>query len=310
MTEDDVEDMEIVGMGWLPDFPDHRDYDIDTAKPHRDLEDLGQKGSINGMIKRIGMKIPKNPGLPRTVNLTRYCSKIEDQGSIGSCTAQAGVGILEYFERKAKKKHIEHSRLFLYKVTRNLLHLTGDTGAYLRTTMAAMRLFGVPPEEHWKYRTSQYDVEPSAFCYAFAKEYQAIQYFRLDPPGVWGPPLRKRVKMFLAHGIPSMFGFSVFSSYTQARNDGEIPFPSMREKRVGGHAVVAVGYDDRKRIKNNINNKTTTGAFLIRNSWGRGWGQRGYGWLPYSYVDMALARDFWSLLKNEWVDLKVFGLEK
>lgn len=65
---------------------------------------------------------------------------------IGSCTANAGVGLVEYFERRAFGKHLDASRLFLYKVTRNLLHLTEDTGAYLRTTMAAMALFGVPPK--------------------------------------------------------------------------------------------------------------------------------------------------------------------
>ena len=105
---------------------------------------------------------------------------MEDQGTLGSCTANAGVGLVEYFERKAFGRHIDASRLFLYKVTRNLLRLTGDTGAYLRSTMGAMRLFGVPPEEYWEYDISQFDKEPPAFCYAFASNYQAIKYVRLD----------------------------------------------------------------------------------------------------------------------------------
>jgi C1A family cysteine protease len=75
-----------------------------------------------------------------------------------------------------------------------------------------------------------------------------------------------------------------------------------------GHAIVAVGYNDRKRIKNTKCNKTTTGALLIRNSWGTEWGDEGYGWMPYEYVENKLALDFWSLLSMDWVDTKQFGI--
>lgn len=105
------------------------------------------------------------------------------QLSLGSCTANAGVALVEYYERRAFGKHIDASRLFLYKSTRNLLKWTGDTGAFLRSTMEAMVLFGVPPEDYWKYVVADFDKEPSAFCYAFAQNYQALNYYRLDPPG-------------------------------------------------------------------------------------------------------------------------------
>jgi C1A family cysteine protease len=203
---------------------------------------------------------------------------------------------------------MDASRLFLYKVTRKLLNFEGDTGAFLRTTIGAMALFGVPPEQYWPYTDDpeKYDEEPPAFCYAFAQNYQALNYFRLDPPGYPKDKLLTRIKDLLSCNIPSMFGFSVYSSIWDA-SDGKIPFPSARESLEGGHAIVAVGYDDKLTIKNpNPDGPTTKGAFLIRNSWGESWGDRGYGWLPYDYVTRGLADDWWSLLKSEWIDTEPF----
>jgi C1A family cysteine protease len=202
---------------------------------------------------------------------------------------------------------MDASRLFLYKVTRNLLHLTGDTGAYLRTAMGAMTLFGVPPTEYWPYDPVRFDEEPPAFCYAFAQNYQAIQFFRLDPYGTSKDVLLSRIKLFLKAGLPSMFGFTVFSSIWDAEDTGKIPFPSPGDRREGGHAVVAVGYDDKLKVKHSSpQGKETKGAFLIRNSWGEKWGESGYGWLPYDYVSYGLAVDWWSLVKSEWIDTGEF----
>jgi C1A family cysteine protease len=281
-------------MGWIPDYPDFRDY---TEKTGEVRLTLGSEA------------LSKKKTLPASVDLREWCSPIEDQGNLGSCTANAGVGIIEYYERKSFGRHIEASRLFLYKVTRNLMKLKGDTGAYLRTTMGAMILFGVPPEPYWPYSDegNKFDQEPPAFCYAFAQNYQTLKYFRHDPSGSKSDEILKKAKTYLASGHPVMFGFTVYNSIEQAEETGKIPFPSAKEKVEGGHAVAAVGYDDKMKIKNKYGGATTTGALLIRNSWGKTWGDKGYGWLPYEYVLKRLAEDFWSVLKKEWVDTGQFG---
>ena len=92
--------------------------------------------------------------------------------------------------------------------------------------MSAMRLFGIPPTEYYPYVIADFDLEPSAFAYSLADDYQAVKYFRLDPPKTDRATLLKRIKAFLLAGFPSMFGFTVFSSMGQARDDGKIPMPT------------------------------------------------------------------------------------
>jgi C1A family cysteine protease len=304
-----MEELDVVrAMGWLPDYPDFRDYTPEQQELPSKLKALGTEEPISDQLARTDAQAPVAL-LPPVISLRQWMSPVEDQGSIGSCTAQAGAGLIEYFERRAFNRHTDASRLFLYKVTRNLLHWTGDTGAFLRTTMGAMVLFGVPPEEYWKYRIADYDKEPSAFCYAFGQNYQTIQYYRYDPPGTPRDALLARIKTNIASGLPSMFGFTVYSSISQANQTGAIPFPAGGEAIQGGHAVVAAGYDDNRLIKNTSAGGTTTkGALLIRNSWGTGWGQGGYGWLPYEYVVRGLAVDWWSVLKKQWVNTGHFDI--
>jgi C1A family cysteine protease len=134
-------------MGWLPDYPDFRDLTVDQENVSSRLKGLGQNDSIKEMLSKTGASVTAKATIPKSVSLLSWFPPIEDQGSIGSCTANAGVGLVEYFERRAFGKHVDASRLFLYKATRNLMHETGDTGAFLRTTMGALVLFGVPPEE-------------------------------------------------------------------------------------------------------------------------------------------------------------------
>jgi C1A family cysteine protease len=135
---------------------------------------------------------PIPAALPASVDLRQWCSPVEDQLSLGSCTANAAAGIIEYFERRAFGNSITASRLFIYKTTRDLLGWVGDTGAYLRSTMGALALFGAPPEKYWPYTDVQqpgpggirtFDEEPSAFVYELAEHWDAVSYFCLDPLG-------------------------------------------------------------------------------------------------------------------------------
>lgn len=281
------------GLGWLRDLPDYRDYTADHPK-------------IQPQLEAMGVADPGPLKLATTGDLRAYCSPVEDQGPLGSCTANATAGLIEYFQRRAHGKYLEASRLFLYKATRDLLHWTGDTGAYLRSTMGALALFGVPPEEYWPYDVANFDAEPTAFCYAFAHDYRALSYYRLDPAGTTTTSLLTRIKTNIGSGLPSVFGFTVYSSIGQAAATGQIPYPGPGEQSIGGHAMLVVGYDDTLKITNTQSNTSSKGALLVRNSWGPNWGMQGYGYLPYDYVLNSLAVDFWSLTNQDWTDTGIF----
>jgi C1A family cysteine protease len=304
------------GKGWLHDLPDYRDYTPSTDRLTKEQKSKGVKLTVTELLAKMNegtaaLKVKAKAAAKDTrADLRQWCSPIEDQGDIGSCTAHAGVGLYEYFERRAFGRYIDGSRLFLYKATRNLLGWDGDTGAYLRTTMAAMALFGIPPEKYWPYKEVDFDAEPSAFLYSYASNYQALLYYRLDGVGVTKPNLLEKVKDHLRNGLPLIFGFTCYSSLDLS-DDGKIPFPDKDENVEGGHAVMAVGFDDDKKIVNPGNKDIETkGAILIRNSWGVGWGDKGYGWLPYEYILLGIASDWWSMTKAEWIDSKQFGLGK
>lgn len=255
-------------FGWHPDLPDFRDWTVDDH-PLSPLPELSLKEQ-----------------LPVAVDLRRYCSPIERQGKLGSCTAQAGVGAVEFLEKKDRGRHVDGSRLFVYKATRNLLGWTGDRGAYVRTTLKALAKFGVCPEGYWPYAIEKFDDEPTAFCYSYASTARALKYFRIDRGGRSRQDVLFIMKRLLSRQYPIVFGYPV---YVSGNEKGEIRMPREGDRLRGGHAVVAVGYDDKRNIEGSV------GAFLIRNSWGTGWGDKGYGWLPYDYVLGHLARDFWTI---------------
>ncbi len=248
--------------------------------------------------------------LPSVVDLSFWCSPVRDQGSLNSCTAFAAVALLEYFAKRNSNHYTDASPLFLYKAARNKMNATGDVGASIRETIKVLALFGVPPEESWPYDEDKVDDEPLPYCYAYAQNYKILKYFLLDYPGIPTENLLFQIKAVLAAGFPCIFGFTIYTSAYENSNSekGHIPYPEReKDKVVGAHTVVAVGYDDDKLIQCADRKKYSKGAFLIRNSWGPEWGKDGYGWLPYDYVLVGLTSAWWSLLNSEWFDEDNFG---
>jgi len=270
-------------FNWKPDLLDERDYTENTPV----IKDILKASTLKG-------------GLPSKIDLSDGCSPIQDQGSLGSCTAQAGVSMIEFYHKKYYGKYIDLSRIFLYKATRDLLGFKGDSGAYIRSTLGALALFGTCPEQYLPYDISKFDEEPSNFCYEMAKNYQVTKRYRLDD-GSSNYNLLNKIKNNANRGLVAEFGFMVYESINQSAN-GNIVLPKTGERVLGGHAVMVVGYDDTKVIYN-ANGTKSVGAIKFQNSWGTGWGENGFGYMPYDYIIKGLTSDWWVVLKSEWLDL-------
>ena len=246
------------GYGWVPDLPDRRDL-------------------LYSAIRMAPVV------LPPTVDLRHLCSSVENQGALGSCTGNALAGALEFLEKKDKIPFINLSRLFIYYNERVIEHSTrSDSGAMIRDGIKTLIKQGVCSEKKWPYLISKFAVKPGPPCYKEARDHQITSYHRLTTVN--------DMRACLAEGFPFVFGFTVYESFEspEAAATGVVSMPTSRERAIGGHAVLAVGYDDTKR------------RLLVRNSWGPDWGMKGHFTLPYEYVaDRDLSDDFWTIRRGE-----------
>jgi C1A family cysteine protease len=244
--------------GWHPDLPDKRD-----------------------LYRRF---VPQSvQSLPPKVDLRPKCPAVYDQGRLGSCTANA-IGAAHQFEqiRQAgkKRRNFVPSRLFIYWNERSLEGtISEDAGAYIRDGIKSLVKWGVCPETEWPYVESRFAVKPSTTAFIHAAQHQALKYQRLDQN-------LQQLRACLASGHPFVFGFTVYESFESksVAKVGIIPMPGPGERSMGGHAVLCVGYDDESKY------------FIVRNSWGASWGDKGHCHMPYAYLaDSDLSADFWTV---------------
>ena len=228
--------------GFKPDLPDQRDFRFESLqlKPH----------------------------LPASVDLRATCTPVKDQGALGSCTSNAFASAVEFLENKDKiKPEINMSRLFIYYNERVLEGtVRSDSGASLRDGIKTLVSQGCCPETEWPYIISKFEIKPTITCYTDGAKHIVQSYYRIST--------LNDMKTCLASGFPFVFGFTVYESFesNQVAATGIVPMPAHNEQVLGGHAVMAVGYDD------------TTQRYLVKNSWGTSWGMKGYFTIPYTYL--------------------------
>ncbi|MEP6668454.1 MAG: C1 family peptidase [Chthoniobacter sp.] len=248
----------------------------------------------------------------RNLGDTGYLTAVEDQGEISSCTAHAVVGMAEYLIKAATYETQDLSRLYLYKATRDLMGVSGDTGAYIRSTIKAMATLGIPAERWWAYNPEFLDCTPPPLTYAIAANFKALTYKRIDGNGFSTEMTLLLLLHVLAAGFPVAFGFPLYRSIVAAQaGSAIIPAPGVLsgDRQIGGHAVLAVGYDtsiEYQGLDAQQNIIPKKGALIIKNSWGEDWGDGGFAYLPFDYVLKGLALDFWTIFNSAWISEKRF----
>jgi len=228
------------------------------------------------------LKTPRGKRLPTNVDLRNQCPSVYDQGELGSCTANAIAAAHEFDQMRQKIAAYVPSRLFIYYNERAIEGtIASDSGAMIRDGIKTLSKIGVCPEADWTYDVSRFTVKPSDSCFATASQHKGVTYQRVSRT-------LAAMRGCLASGLPFVFGFSGYESFEsdQVASTGVLNMPTKTEQNLGGHAVLCVGYDDASQ------------RFIVRNSWGSGWGQHGYFTIPYAYLlDSNLSDDFWTVHK-------------
>jgi C1A family cysteine protease len=218
--------------------------------------------------------------LPAQADLRGSCPAVYDQGELGSCTANAIGGAFEFEQKKQKVEEFVPSRLFIYYNERKMEGTVGqDSGARIRDGIKSTVSIGVCPETDWPYDIAQFVGPPPQACFQDALANRVITYHRVTQN-------LQQLKGCLADGYPFVFGFTVYESFEseEVAKTGIVPMPLGGESQVGGHAVMAVGYDDKQQ------------RFIVRNSWSAAWGIGGYCLMPYAYLtDHNFSNDFWTI---------------
>ena len=219
--------------------------------------------------------------LPSVVDLRPQCPPVVDQGQLGSCTANS-IANGHYFEqlKQKEKSSFMPSRLFIYYNERAMEGtIKSDAGADIRDGFKSIGNQGVCPETEWPYVISTFKTKPSAKCFKDALVHEALKYLSVNQTVV-------DMQNCLAQGYPFVFGFSVYESFESdtVTKTGVVPMPAKKEKLLGGHAVLCVGYD------------TPSQRFIVMNSWGTSWGMKGFFTIPMAYLtSSSLASDFWTV---------------
>jgi len=227
---------------------------------------------------------PPTADLPDKVDLRQMCPPVLEQLSIGSCTAIAIANCYKFLLLKEKLPVFSPSRLFIYYNERVLQGTTDrDSGALIRNGFKTLVKHGVCNEELWQYDISKFKTRPPDSCYLAALQHRAIEYQRISP-------VLSQMKSCLADGFPIVGGFIMYQSFEgkEVAHTGILNLPQAKEQKLGGHAVLIVGYD------------SETERFIVMNSWGKQWGQAGYFTIPFAYLlDEKLASDFWTMRKAD-----------
>ncbi len=228
---------------------------------------------------------PRGAKLPAEVDLRAKMPPIYNQGELGSCVANAVGAAVEYDQEVEHPANVfQPSRLFIYYNARALEGTTSsDSGCQMRDGVKTVVHQGTCPEKEWPYDIAEFAVKPPAKCYTDATKEKVLAYVRVLQQ-------LSLMRSCLAGSGPFVIGISVYDSFEseQTTKTGIVPMPAPDENLLGGHAILIAGYND------------TTQMFTFRNSWGTGWGAKGYGFIPYAYLSSsALAGDAWALSKVE-----------